>query len=91
MSLIPTKQMIFKGQVQGVGFRYTTNRLAKRYAIMGWVRNLPDGTVELVMQGDLDDQRALLTELQNAPGRILIKGSHERRLELPPLKEFTVR
>jgi acylphosphatase len=91
MSLIPTKQVIFKGEVQGVGFRYTTNRLAKRYNITGWVRNLADGNVELIMQGDLDDMRALQTELHNSSDRILIKESLERRVHLPKVPDFSVR
>ena len=42
----------FSGHVQGVGFRYTTHNLAQRHNIRGFVRNLPDGRVELVMEGD---------------------------------------
>ena len=45
------KHIIFKGQVQGVGFRYTTHRVAGRYDVTGFVRNLPDGTVEMLVQG----------------------------------------
>tara|TARA_R110002095_G_scaffold134158_7_gene116440 strand:+ start:591 stop:902 length:312 start_codon:yes stop_codon:yes gene_type:complete len=41
---------IFQGHVQGVGFRYRTSRLAKRHSIRGFVKNLTDGTVELVVQ-----------------------------------------
>ncbi len=41
---------IFKGRVQGVGFRYRTSRIARRYPLSGFVQNLPDGTVELVVQ-----------------------------------------
>tara|TARA_R110002111_G_scaffold191869_1_gene258132 strand:- start:24136 stop:24447 length:312 start_codon:yes stop_codon:yes gene_type:complete len=41
---------IFQGRVQGVGFRYRTSRLAKRHSITGFVKNLSDGTVELVAQ-----------------------------------------
>jgi acylphosphatase len=37
--------------VQGVGFRATTERMAQRFAIAGYVRNLQDGTVELVAHG----------------------------------------
>ncbi|MFH1767646.1 MAG: acylphosphatase [Candidatus Omnitrophota bacterium] len=40
----------FTGRVQGVGFRFTARFLAQRYAIKGWVRNLPDGRVELLAQ-----------------------------------------
>ena len=42
----------FSGRVQGVGFRYTTQNIAMRHDVRGYVRNLPDGRVELVMEGD---------------------------------------
>lgn len=42
----------FDGRVQGVGFRYTTQNIAMRYNVHGYVRNLNDGRVELVLEGD---------------------------------------
>jgi acylphosphatase len=42
----------FSGRVQGVGFRYTVQNIAQQYAVGGYVRNLPDGRVELVVEGD---------------------------------------
>ena len=42
----------FSGRVQGVGFRYTTQNVALRHDVYGYVRNLPDGRVELVMEGE---------------------------------------
>lgn len=45
------KHYIFKGYVQHRGFRMTTWRFAKDHHITGWVRNLPDGTVEMEAQG----------------------------------------
>jgi acylphosphatase len=45
------RQAFFSGHVQGVGFRYTTRQLAQNYAVAGFVRNLPDGRVELVAEG----------------------------------------
>ncbi len=44
-------RIIYRGNVQGVGFRYTTNHIARRHAVSGYVKNLPDGTVELVALG----------------------------------------
>ena len=44
--------VIFRGRVQGVGFRYAAQRVAARFAVSGWVRNEPDGTVRLEVQGE---------------------------------------
>lgn len=41
----------FRGRVQGVGFRYTTIELARSFPVTGWVRNQPDGSVELWAEG----------------------------------------
>ena len=43
--------LFISGRVQGVGFRYHTQRTAKRLALLGWVRNLPDGRVEVWAEG----------------------------------------
>ncbi len=44
-------RVIYSGRVQGVGFRFRTRHVAERYAVTGYVKNLPDGTVELLVQG----------------------------------------
>lgn len=49
------KHIIFMGRVQGVGFRFTASHIANRYGLTGFVRNLPDGTVEMLAQGRSDD------------------------------------
>jgi len=45
------KRVIYTGQVQGVGFRYTARLLAADYAVAGYVRNNADGSVELAVEG----------------------------------------
>lgn len=65
------KQIIFKGRVQGVGFRYTTHRAASRYDLTGFVRNCPDGTVEAFLQGTEQNIQACLDDLQDAFGGYL--------------------
>jgi acylphosphatase len=45
------KHIIFSGQVQGVGFRFTAFNIAHRHQLTGFVRNLLDGTVEMLAQG----------------------------------------
>ncbi len=46
------RRVLFHGRVQGVGFRVTTRTIAERFAVTGWVRNLPDGSVELLAEGE---------------------------------------
>ena len=46
------RAVYYSGQVQGVGFRATTAHIARSFAVTGWVRNLPDGRVQLVVEGD---------------------------------------
>ncbi len=45
------KHIIFIGRVQGVGFRFTVFNIANRHELTGFVRNLPNGTVEMLAQG----------------------------------------
>ena len=55
----------YNGQVQGVGFRYTTCNVAGRFDVTGYVKNLPDGCVEMVAEGDsreLEAFRAAVAE-----------------------------
>ncbi len=55
--------VIFRGNVQGVGFRYTAIRIAENYDVTGYVRNLPNGDVELVAEGDQGHIDLLVEEL----------------------------
>jgi acylphosphatase len=45
-------EVIFRGRVQGVGFRYSTRDIAKNYSVTGFVRNEPNGTVFLTAEGE---------------------------------------
>ena len=45
------RRVVYAGRVQGVGFRATTRVLSQDFAVTGFVRNLPDGTVELEAEG----------------------------------------
>ncbi len=57
----------FTGRVQGVGFRYTAHQLAKGYDVVGSVRNLPDGRVELVVEGERAELEAFLDAIRQGP------------------------
>ena len=79
------KRVIYSGQVQGVGFRYTARRVAQGFAIAGYVRNLPNGDVELVAEGPADQVNAFLAAvargmagyIQNCTAREESPGSYQ--------------
>lgn len=57
--------VIFIGRVQGVGFRFTAHRMALRYQLIGYVRNLPDGTVEMLAQGPAPDVDSCIQDIKD--------------------------
>lgn len=57
------RQVIYTGMVQGVGFRYTALQVARRFTVTGFVRNLPNGTVELVVEGSAEEADRYLRAL----------------------------
>lgn len=59
------KVVHYSGSVQGVGFRATAVRTASGHAVRGWVRNLPDGRVELFADGTPAAVDAFLRDLRN--------------------------
>jgi acylphosphatase len=58
--------VFFSGQVQGVGFRYTTKTVATGFEITGTIRNLPDDRVELVAEGQREELDAFRAALHDA-------------------------
>ncbi len=58
-------KLIFKGRVQGVGFRYTSKTIADKLDLTGTVENLSNGNVECFIQGSDEDIRQFLEELQS--------------------------
>lgn len=60
-------RVIISGRVQGVNFRMETSLAADRYGVNGWVRNVPDGTVEAYFEGDAEKVDAMLDWCRNGP------------------------
>ena len=60
-------RLIIEGRVQGVGYRYWTVREATRHGVDGWVRNLPDGTVEALISGPDDGVAAMIEACRQGP------------------------
>ena len=59
--------LVVTGRVQGVGFRYTTVDEARRLGVRGWVRNEPDGSVEVEVEGERAAVEALVRFLHGGP------------------------
>lgn len=57
------KRVIFEGRVQGVGFRYAVKDLSRGFEVCGTVRNLPEGSVELVAMGETEEVEAFIKEI----------------------------
>ncbi len=84
------KKLIFVGKVQGVGFRFTALNVANQYGLNGWVRNLHDGTVEMIAQGPPEDINDCIQSLQESyPGRIEKVKAEDIPLD-PKLKDFKI-
>src|SRR5262249_39674892 len=72
------KRVHYSGRVQGVGFRYTAQALAAGYPVAGYVRNLRDGRVELVAQGEPGQVDAFLGAVErNMAGYIAAAAANE--------------
>ena len=75
----------FSGRVQGVGFRYTAQQIARQFKVTGYVRNMPDGRVELVAEGD-EQEIARLLEAIDAHMDDFIK--HRADIDVPATGQF---
>lgn len=53
-------RVVYSGRVQGVGFRWQVSQVAENFAVSGFVRNLEDGTVELLVEGYLGEVRGMI-------------------------------
>jgi acylphosphatase len=65
---------VVRGEVQGVGFRYFLVDSARPLGLRGWVRNLPDGAVELVAEGDRPKLERLLQAAREGPRHARVDG-----------------
>ncbi|MFG0307468.1 MAG: acylphosphatase [Phycisphaerales bacterium JB040] len=80
------RRIRFEGRVQGVFFRATTRRCAAGFDVTGWVRNEPDGTVLLEVQGAPDEvERFLSHHREQRPGHV----ERESGKDIPPVEGET--
>ena len=67
----------FSGHVQGVGFRYAVKALSLEFDVTGWVKNLEDGRVEMLAEGDQDELEAFQDAVPKAGLRRFIRTATE--------------
>ncbi len=79
--MIIARKFIISGVVQGVGFRFFTQRTAARLQVRGYVKNLDDGRVETIAQGDEKSVKAFLEDLTAGPTFAKVKNVEEIVLE----------
>jgi acylphosphatase len=85
------RQVFYEGRVQGVGFRYTVRQIATGYDIAGWVRNLPDGRVELLAAGDSPELTGFLQAIQESSLASFIREATHHDIPAPPaLRGFEI-
>jgi acylphosphatase len=85
-------QVLYEGNVQGVGFRWSVRNVAKGFDVTGSVRNLRDGRVELQAAGDEEEVRAFLEAILQSELRAHIRKHSETPLPNPPaFRGFEIR
>ena len=84
------KRAHYRGDVQGVGFRATARSIASRHRVAGYVKNLPDGRVELVAEGEPAEVDAFLAAVADRLSPH-IRDSHVEQVTAPaPLDGFEI-
>ena len=80
------RQVFYEGRVQGVGFRFTVKQIARGYEVVGWVRNLADGRVELQCGGETEEVDAFLKGIAESELKGFIKNVTVQTI--PPLENL---
>jgi acylphosphatase len=86
------RRFLLSGRVQGVGFRYFTQRVAAQHGISGWVRNTPDGRVEIEAEADADAMRQFENRISVGPPGARVDHVDTTELSAgPDRSEFLIR
>jgi len=85
-----TRRAVVTGRVQGVGYRFFAERAALELGIRGSVRNLPDGSVEAVAQGEEDAIARFLERLRRGPLGSRVDRVSEEDLPVRDLSSFEI-
>ena len=85
------RRYIVRGSVQGVGYRYFAQRAASELKITGTVRNLDDGSVEVVAAGTADQLSQLAGRLRMGPSSASVRGVDEQEAPVQQFKSFQIK
>ena len=80
------REVYYQGRVQGVGFRWKTQKIARQFDVQGYVSNLPDGRVKLVGEGQRDELKRFLASITEAMSQYI---ACEQVVEESPQGQFT--
>jgi len=75
------------GRVHGVGFRYFVLQKAHEFHVLGWVKNTPDGKVEIEVEGNSSNLESFIGWIKIGPSRAIINSISVT--EITPLRNFT--
>ena len=84
-------KQVYEGRVQGVGFRYRVSTIAKRLPVTGYVRNLPDGSVEVIAEGVKEDIEDLLDQIRTGMGSAITRECEEVQVATDEFTGFSIR
>ena len=84
-------RVLISGQVQGVYFRDAYRRLALQHGVTGWVRNLPDGRVEAVLEGPADEVHRLVDWAHQGPSSAMVTSVSVREERPEGLAAFVIK
>jgi acylphosphatase len=90
--MLVARRYLISGRVQGVGFRFFAEAAAAREGVRGWVRNLPDGRVEISAEGDAEALERFERQVRHGPPRARVdRVDTEDSLPSGQTGGFTVR
>jgi len=81
---------VITGEVQGVGFRFSTREHARDLGVAGWVRNLPDGSVEAEIEGESGAVERMLAWLERGPRAARVADVAVTELPVAHEAEFSI-
>ncbi|WP_240518905.1 acylphosphatase [Leptolyngbya sp. BC1307] len=84
-------RLLISGRVQGVGYRYSTREQASALGLVGWVRNLPDGRVEAMVEGDRPQVEEMVQWFHSGPPMAQVEAVKSEDLPLQKFRTFEIR